>query len=106
MVVLNLVISASLLDLMVVTSGVGRDSRDGNFPGIPGFSGHFPEFPGKRGRESRDFPGNPGKMVIFGIPVSRELKIPGKSTPLDLYGKAYRHLPARCLNRTTRNIDQ
>ena len=64
------------------TSGVGRDSRDGNFPGIPGFLGHFPEFPGKRGRESRDFPGNPGKMVIFGIPVSRELKNPGKLTPL------------------------
>ena len=36
----------------VIVSAVGRESRDGKFPGIPGFFG-FP-FPGKRGPGSRE----------------------------------------------------
>ena len=89
------------LNFLVITSGVGRDSRDGNFPGIPGFLGHFPEFPGKKGRESRDFPGNPGKIGNFRIPVSREFTNPGKLTPLVItFEPAVRFIP----NFECRNI--
>ena len=59
-----------------------REFPGSRFPGNSRFLAIFPVFPGKRGRESREFPGNPGKLANFRVPVSREMKKSGKMQAL------------------------